>query len=58
MHDVVFKLAVAVILASAIMFLLADSFGQLHSSTDLGVSNVEDARKNSLDESVEYLQKT
>jgi cell shape-determining protein MreC len=56
MHDVVFKLAIAVILAAAIMFMLATSFSQLEQTSNTTVSNVEQARQNSLANSISYLQ--
>ena len=56
MHDVVFKIAIAVILAAAIMFLLATTFGQISDSSNKTVNNIEEARKNNLDNSITYLQ--
>jgi hypothetical protein len=56
MHDVVFKLAIAVILAAAVIFLLATTFSQLESSSNTTIGNVEEARQNSLANSVSYLQ--
>jgi len=56
MHDVVFKLALAVILASAIFFLLELTFSEVNESSNLTVSNIEDARRASLNKTVFYLQ--
>jgi hypothetical protein len=57
MHSVVFKLALAVILAAAIMFMLAASFSQVSESTNSSISNIELARRAGLNKSVEYLQR-
>ena len=56
MHDVVFKIAIAVILAGAIFFLLATTFSEVSDSSNTTVSNIETARRTSLDKSVAYLQ--
>jgi hypothetical protein len=53
----VFKLALAVILAAAIMFMLAASFSQVSESTNSSISNIELARRAGLNKSVEYLQR-
>lgn len=56
MHDTVLKLAVAVIVATAVLFLLSTTFSQLGDSANSSVDNLEDARRTSLEKSVLYLQ--
>ena len=56
MHDTVFKLAVAVILAAAIIFMLAATSSQLSDSANSTVENIAEARRLSLEKSVIYLQ--
>jgi len=55
MHAVVFKLAVAVIVAAAIIFLLAATFADISESSNASVGNVEAARRMAMNRSVEYL---
>lgn len=57
MQGMVFKLALAVILAAGIMFLLANIFSQVSDSVNATVANVETARSASLNGSVAYLQR-
>ena len=56
MDGVVFKLALAVVLASAIFFLLAVSFSQVERTANNTAGNIETARRTSLNKSVQYLQ--
>jgi len=55
MHAVVFKLAVAVIVAAAIIFLLAVTFTDIGGSSNASVGNVEAARRVAMNRSVGYL---
>jgi len=57
MHDIAFKLALAVILAAAIMFLLASCFSQVGSSTNATVISIEASREAGLNESASFLQR-
>ncbi len=56
MHEVLFKLALAVVLASAAFFLLSSSFSQLQASANQTSSNIEDARRAGMNRSVLHLQ--
>ena len=56
MHELLFKLALAVVLASAAFFLLSSSFGQLQASTNETSGNIEDARRSGLNQSVIHLR--
>lgn len=56
MHSVVFKLALAAILAAAVFFLLAHTFSELEQSSSMTDSNIESARRISLNKSAAYLQ--
>ncbi len=57
MHAIVFKLALAVILAAAIFFMLAMTFSEVEKSTNNSINNIEAARRISLNKSVEHLGK-
>ncbi len=57
MHTAVFKLAVAVIVATAVFFLLAANFSELADSANASVSSIEGARRASLNKSMAYLQR-
>ena len=57
MHSVVFKLALAAILAAAIFFMLSATFSQVSDSANRSISSIETARRISLNKSVEYLQR-
>jgi hypothetical protein len=57
MHSIVFKLALAAILATAIFFMLATTFSQVSDSANATVSNIEAARLASLNDSARYIQR-
>jgi hypothetical protein len=57
MHDIAFKLALAVILAAAIMFLLASCFSQVSNSANATIITIEDSREVGLNKSVAFLQR-
>ncbi len=56
MHSTVFRIAIAVIVAGLVMFLLAVTFGELEQSSNTSVSTMERARRTGLNKSVQYLQ--
>lgn len=57
MHDVVFKLALAVVLSSAIFFLLAVTFSEVGESANETASSIEEARRTGLERSASHLQR-
>lgn len=57
MQTLVFKLALAVILATGIIFLLATTLSGISESVNSTIANIETARSASLNESVAYLQR-
>jgi|GEM_PF-4013512 len=57
MNSVVFKLALAVILAAAVFFILASVFHGVDVSVNTTAANMESARWAGLNKSVEYLQR-
>ncbi len=56
MHDVVLRLALAVILAAAVFFMLAVVFSGMESSVNSTATGVELARETSLNRSAFHLQ--
>jgi len=56
MHETVFMLALAVIIAAAIFFLLGATFSDIKDTSDTSISNIENARRISLNNSISYLQ--
>jgi hypothetical protein len=57
MQTLVFKLALAVVLATGVMFLLATALSGISESANATIANAETARSASLNESIAYLQK-
>lgn len=57
MQTLVFKLALAVVLAMGIIFLLATALSGISESANTTIANIETARSASLNESVASLQK-
>jgi len=57
MYGVVFKVALAAIIAAGMFFMLATILSEANSTTNVTVSNIETARGDSLNDSAYYLQR-